>query len=571
MTTAHSELETIDRHLSVLQNRHKWIDLNAVVLLLLIESIVITWMAYDHSVPCWDTAGHRISSIMVYELLHHAHCRSVDWYQHLFAVSPLYPPLFYIISGSLKIVLGKLGRTDEIVNLVFVAIQFLSVYQAAYLTSSNRVAASIAGVLVFLYPITFWAAHSILLDCAANAMVALALCTFLWWSSGPTLLRSLLLGLVFGLTMLAKNNTVAFLLGPVLLDVLFALRDRNQQRFKQLALSLVVCVLVVAPWLLMAGPRMLDFVRSIQQQNFGAHDRFVEFFNHFKDFALVDMRGFIFSPLPCFCFLIALLNAFRALTRKKSYLIASILVGVLVCCSFRWVHQARYFAPITIGAAILTAEMFSGWWLSGKVMLRANCVILTVLMVLHFVCMNFVPYPIQPPGWLNELLLSKELVFNYRSPREVRGVMGISFYPIPEADWGMEWSLSTIRKATNDQITTLVVLPNSDQCGESTLRYLSLTKNYRITLKNCRTYSVAGDFVSFAPSQVLNAADWYILKNGDQGREFADQASLNAYNQCCQFIRTSGKFLRVGSKQLPDGSTLELYCKRSRQDRGASI
>jgi len=540
----------------------------AVVALLLIEACVVVWVAFDHSTPCYDTAVHRLASMTICDLLHHAHCRSLEWYRSLFAVNSLYPPLFYFLSGSLKVIFGRLSCTDRIVNLMFVAIQFWAVYQAALLTCKSRTEALMAGIIVFLYPLTFWAAHNVLLDCGANAMVALGLCTFLWWSKGATASKSLLLGLVLGLAALTKSHTIAFFVGPVLVELVRTLKERSLWRFKQLGLTVLLSGSIVLPWLLLAGPTVFRFVADIQQQDFGIHNRVAECFDNLYRYSLIDPGGLLLSPLWFAVFVAGLLYAMRTLTPEKVYLIASLLVGILVCSSFRWVHQARYIAPISAITAILSADVLGQAWLSRKLLPRALCALVFGLAALQFLIMGFAPYPIQLPDWLEKL--SKKSVVGYGQPRAVRGAMGVSFYPIPPQDWGMVWTLSTIERMSQGREQIIGALPNSDAFGSAPLTYLILSRGYSSPLIPCRKYTVGGDLVVFDPDFVTKAADWYVLKTGDQGREFVDQKSSIAYRRWCEFVRSSSQFYLFATKSLPDGGILQLYHNRKPAIRGVT-
>src|ERR1700677_2793922 len=123
---------------------------HVLLLLLLVEITVVTWNAFDHSLPCWDTVDHRLCSSAVYELFKHPHFRSFEWYRGIFAVSYLYPPLFYFVSATLKFILGPFAETELASNLIFVAILFLSNYYIARETFKSVLTGSTAAILVFL-------------------------------------------------------------------------------------------------------------------------------------------------------------------------------------------------------------------------------------------------------------------------------------------------------------------------------------------------------------------------------------------------------------------------------------
>jgi 4-amino-4-deoxy-L-arabinose transferase-like glycosyltransferase len=512
--------------------------------------------------PCWDTAAHRLNSFLVYDLLKHPDLGSIDWYKRIFSVSPLYPPFFYFINGVLKVICGELFPTDELCEIFFVALLFSSVYGIAKLSYKDHISAPLAATMVFLCPLTFWSTHSILLDSPANAMIALGLCTFLWWTDNPTKVRSLALGSAFGLAFLTKSNTAAYFFGPVAIECISVLRNRDLLRSKQLLLALTVSTTVILPWVVFAGPTVSQYVASIQQQDFGMHDRVVDFFDNLRLYGFVDMPTSVLTPLFYGAMIFAFLRM-KTIGRNQIYLLASGVSAIIICSAFRWLHSSRYIVPITIPVAILTAHLFAEMWTSHKIIQRTMLFGIALIAISQFVYFGFTPYPLRLPKPLNKFLR----VVSGNWDRFHYEHQGVSLHPLPYADWRALWVISLVEHLSDHSPTTLIVMPDSDTVGCSTYVYLTAIRKDGIKMLDCRNLAVQADIVRFDASQAATV-DWYVLKTGDQGRQLADSASAAAYDQWCRFVRSSGKFSLFTSKSLPDGSILQLYINENSKNAG---
>jgi len=543
------------------------------LLLVLIEISVLVWTAYDHSIPCWDTAAHKANSYYVFELLKHPHLRQIHWYQSIFAVSQLYPPFFYILSAFLKFILGEMANTELVANLFFIAVLFYSLCYIAKATYTNAFAALIAPVLVFLYPGVFWSTHSALLDCPANAMVALGLACFIWWSQSPQLSKSIILGIIFGLATLTKNNTPIFFIGPLLVDIFCACQKqsngkRDCARLKQIFIVTLVGAITIAPWLILAGPTVSKFVLSIQTQNFHISSSSVtatstsntpfvwlaEFFSHLSLFTFVDLP-LILSPLLCGCFLFALIKI-KPLTKNKIYLIASIVVALITASAFRWPHQFRYIVPATIPIAAISAGLFSQLWLTQKNKWRMILIIIAFISFFQFIYEGFNPYPLCLPAWTNIVMQSLGEQFRARLPNPQTPSSTVN--PLPDSDWKIVWSLDNIETIAAGKATSLMIMPNANPINCSPFYYLVKIRKDGIEVGSPRQHTELGDKVVFDRNQAI-WYQWYILKTGDQGLPLCDAKSSAAYDKWLNFVCKSGLYGLIDKQPLPDGNSLELY------------
>ena len=554
------------------------IGLLCIFLLALVELSVIIWTAYDHSIPCWDTAAHRLNSIAVYELLQHPHLGRIHWYRDIFSIGQLYPPFYYMVSAALKFACSAMADTELLSNMIFIAILFFSLYYMAQVICQDKLFACAAAILVFLYPGVYWSTHCALLDCAANSMVALGLACLIWWTKSPCLSRSIVFGLVLGLNFLTKNNTPIFFIGPLLVDTVLALRkpehgERDYDRIKQLSIVGLVSIMTILPWLVLSGPTLIKAVEAVQKQNFPlnaylvsnqpadsiqyASNRFAEFFIHLRWFTLIDLP-LILSPLLYGCFLTALVIE-RPYGRNKLYLIASALGSIVLASAFRWPHQFRYIVPAAAPIAILTVSMFARLWFTRRFVWRAALLAILGIALMQFVYDGFSPYPVHLPGWVSKVM--KIVAEDFKTDKQDHNVQGVSRYPWPEQDWGVIWVLSNVERESGGKPTSLLVLPSSESVNCSFYCYMTRARRDGIEIGTLRQLTELGDQVCFEPQKAIYY-QWCVLKTNDQGRQFYDANSKADYDRWCQFIRARKAYDLFATKLLPDGSIMQLYRRK---------
>ena len=570
-----------DKKAAGLQGQHlnnawqtNWICFSILVVIALSLAL---WVSFDHSIPCWDTAAHKLNSFKVYQLLRHPHLSHLYWYRNIFAVSPLYPPLYYFVSALLKFIAGAAVNTEFISNLIFMTVLFFSLNYAAQAVSKDKLTGILCGCLVFLYPAVYWSAHIASLDFAAIAMVALGLACFLWWADIPNTRKSIVLGLVLGLAALTKNNTPIFFIGPILTDLIFALLSKDRKkcdyaRIKQLAIVAASSFIVILPWLILAGPTVVKFIASIQQQNFhlnsyssgstdlasnlGTSSWIADFVTHCQWFTLQDLPV-ILSPLFCGCFLIALVTS-RPFNRNTIYLLAAIICSIIAASAFRWPHQFRYIVPVVAPMAILTTQMFAQMWQSHRTTWRLALATIIFIGILQFIYDAWCPYPLHSPAWTK--IIMQALGEDFKMHVGLPEVSGVSVNPLPENDWGTVWALLAIEASGGRRPTSLMIVPGCDEINCSSYYYLTKVNNNGIEVATPRQHTETGDLVQFDP-KLATWYEWYILKTGNQGRQMYNSASMAAYSQWCEFVRNKKLYMLVKTKLLPDGSTMELYRK----------
>ena len=519
------------------------------LVLILVNTILIVWSCYDHSLPVYDIACHLMSGFACCDLLAHMHIRSVEWWHSLFAINPLYPPFVYFVYGVFKLILGPQRWVEVLVRLIFSNVLFLSLYGLGRLIFERASVGLLSVLMILIFPQVFALMHYDMLDMPGLAMVSLALFCLTWWQKRPTIYSSICLGISCALTALTKNNCVAFLLVPLAVILGEILFKRNWQQIKSFILAGLVGLIVMLPWLITASHSMFSSVASIQKQKYQA--------------GFMENISYYLSNLPCWpsqflliIFILALCLSSKAVHRRMQYLLCSGLGGIFILSIFRWIPQSRYELPVSIPMALYCAQAGLDWW--SRLKIRPFLIAAAILTSLGFIEEGFTPYPmprLSLPSRISEFFGIEPSRQDYHF-----GPGGISNYPSPPADWGYQWVLDTIqpslKKAAIRQ--SLAIMPNSEEVSGTIYSYLVRQKNLVLNAFTPRCWTMLGDELGYSANGAM-LINWYLLKTGDPGSHFADKASKDAYEHWCSFVRTSGRFKLVGSKLLPDNSELELY------------
>ncbi len=518
--------------------------------LLAVNISMIIWSLFDHSLPVYDMACHILSGFACCDLLQHIHLRSMDWWQQLLAVNPLYPPFVYFIYGTFKLLLGPQHWVDSLVRLTFANILFFSVYGLGKILFKDKNIALMSSLLVFCAPIVFNLTHYDMLDIPGLAMVSLAIFCLAWWQEQPSILSSLSLGVGCALAALTKNNCIAFLVAPLLISLIQAAYTKNWLKIRLLVLAGATAFITMLPWLTIAAPTMFKMVGSYQQKKY--------------NYDLISSANYYIFGLPALVsyflfamFLIVLCTAPTEIHKRLFLVMSSILGGLSVLILFPWNEQIRYALPAAIPIALYTAWGFKHYWTLLKT--RGLIVIAALTLAFAFIENNFTPYPLpriqipwQIAGFIGIEPARKD---------EHHGAGGTSMYPTPPADWGYSWVIDTIKPHLGSTKQQFCIMPDCEEVSSTIYSYLVRCNNLNLHAFTPRNWTMIGDDVSFNQKTAL-FVHWYLLKTGSNvspASHFSGKASEEAYIQWCNFVRNSGHFKLIGTKLLPDNTQLELY------------
>lgn len=509
----------------------------------------VIWSQFDHYLPVWDQACHLINGLTCCDLLKHPAVFDLDWYRSLFTVSQLYPPLSYLVSGSLKAILGTQRWVDIVVHCLFLVCLFASTYGLSYLLFESSVVAAIASTLICIYPATFWMNHADLLDGPVVATIALSLFCFVRWQKYPSYRSASLFGFASGLAILTKHTALAFLAMPVVISLFHLTTPPHSKKFKELAMAGAITVLMVLPWLIFAGPTMYQTLTTIQSQNFRS-DPF-ESACYYLELLPIEC-----TPLLTGAFVVCLLLSNLSVHKKMFYVSSSAIGAFLLIISFRWVPSCRYLFPALIVVALYTAIGLVSQYLRGGALRRGLIACLVLLVAFQFVLSNFSPYPIPTKNLIERCEKAVGMGKSWSSCLRP-GTPTV----VPTRDLharGDQWVMSVLKTNSTSERQNLMVMPNNEEVSASTYTYLAKKDNLNLDVFASRTWTMLGDSVNF-DQNTAPYVKWYLLKTGDQGCSFCDEHSAAQYSAWCNYVATSGDFLLYGSKSLQDGSRLNLY------------
>src|SRR5262249_48056966 len=179
------------------------------------------------------------------------------------------------------------------------------------------------------------------------------------------------------------------------------------------------------------------------------------------------------------------------------------------------------------------------------------------LAAVQFISFNFAPYPIARPEFVARL--SEALGVNLVEVMDDRRQSQIRHSnPLPLQDWGQEWALSTIDRFEGKKAVYLNIIPDYVQLNGNTFELIARRMGSPVRPTTSRRWTVMGDVVVVDP-KVAMYCQWYLLKSGYQGNILRDDESQKNYDRLVDFVEHSGKFSLMGSRQLPDRTTVFLY------------
>jgi len=208
------------------------------------------WFRMDRSVPAWDQADYLNSALDYWQMWQHPQGFSGDWWTQMWMLSPKIPPLTYLLTIPFQNLLGLGSDQTNAVHLLFSAILFASVYGLGT-RLFNPTVGFWATVLCAIFPGLYHHRLQFLLDYPLTAMVTLSFYGLtLWWfsKSDQSWRFSIGFGLTFGLALLTKQTALFFLFIPLLWITATILKQRQWQRFLQLAIALLLSTAVIFPW-----------------------------------------------------------------------------------------------------------------------------------------------------------------------------------------------------------------------------------------------------------------------------------------------------------------------------------
>jgi len=190
------------------------------------------WLATNVTVLGWDVPSHLGTSFIYDTILRPFGPKTlfaaITWH-------PNRPPLYFLSAVPLYRIFGLSGDVGTMVNVLYLAVLFGSVYGIGRRLGGRRVGL-LAAFVVATLPMIYAISRYFYLELALTAIVALSIYLLLASDGFEDRAASLLFGLSFGLGLLTKRTYVAFIFAPLCVVIVRSgvLRSLKQRPLRSL-------------------------------------------------------------------------------------------------------------------------------------------------------------------------------------------------------------------------------------------------------------------------------------------------------------------------------------------------
>ncbi len=279
-----------------------------------------------------------------------------------------YPPLFYLVSIVTHHLLGVGKQASIAANIPFWIALLLGTFGLTRRIADSPAAALLACLLVGAYPLTSSMSRMVMLDFALAGMVALAMWLLVESEAFARRSMTIAFGVVCGLGMLTRSSFVIFLAGPVVVELIRAVRrsrriDTEKPRYKWLVsfgIAMSLGLLIASYWY--SQNLSMKIANGVfRVSNEAANHPDISFFSLkgllFYPYALTDMA---ISPWLTIALLAALPGLVAHKRPHRWVMAAWIVVPYLFFSNLDW-KLARYLIPLLPALAALTASGLFAW------------------------------------------------------------------------------------------------------------------------------------------------------------------------------------------------------------------
>lgn len=207
------------------------------------------WHKLDEFPPYADQAYHLMKSVDYSNIFIHP---AKGMFFALLNVDNLRPPFTHLCMATVNFLIPNPRLISIITNIFFAGILFVSIY---YLGKKimNEHCGILAAFTVAMYPYIFGLSRMSLPDFASVAMVCLSLCLLVYADKFKNTFFSIVLGLAIGLGILTKLTFIFFLVGPAVIMVIDALKDKDRAVLRKkiifnLSLVVILATIIGGAW-----------------------------------------------------------------------------------------------------------------------------------------------------------------------------------------------------------------------------------------------------------------------------------------------------------------------------------
>lgn len=325
--------------------------LTLVVLVVVIGAMHTTWICLDRDPPRLDELRELGKLDRALDRLKQGTPAAVA---SLATLGTPHPPALTLSALPLYALSGRDFRFAKVVNVLYLMLAMAGTYWLARRGFPAGAALTMAG-LVGIAPFAFAQTRELLLEAPLTAMLPFLLGHGVASEGFRRRVPSFLLGLVAGWMMLVKWTAVAFLLGPLLLVLVDAIRPgrspaRTTRRREQAAgmLLFLLGASVAAPWYIAHTGDVFEFLRFNEtlppEYRSWWMDRGNPLSYLFYLFALDDLLG-LGLAIAVLIGLVGLLLRPAWRTRTAGYAVAA-LAGAYVMLSLVQLKDPRHLGPV---------------------------------------------------------------------------------------------------------------------------------------------------------------------------------------------------------------------------------
>ncbi len=516
---------------------------------LIFPVLLSCWFAFDNSWPFWDAADHVRVEFQYADLLRHARPWNIHWIKDFLTVNYCYPATVHIFNGALKALLGNARWVDSLSLIVFSVVLSFSTCATALLLLRNRVAAALSVGFINIYPCVALLSHIKLLDFPHLSMYCTAMLSVVWWQQKPNWSRAILCGTALGLACTTKQIAPFFLFAPCFAILLQQLRTTRWDRALQLTSAGLMVLLFLAVWVIPNAAEINGYMHR-NAGELGSRTILTAFMPNLLGYVNCA-SGLTGYPLLWLA-LLSLCLASRKQLRDLFLPAISAITGILCMSALPFqLPEHRYIANALLFPALLCSAQLCRWFREKNRIMISLSGALALLGLVQFVAQNFAPYPIPISRPVIRTLLGTNT--------DRRGPLEPSFNPTPPGDlWGQQWVVRECKRASNNQVCWLNMLPSTPELSVHTVALISRYEGSNVRPTTTRLWTPTGDRIDFDHNSWRNF-HFYLLKTGSQGLQFDSKKSAINYKQIEEQVSHGDAYRLIAGRTIEDGSTLSLY------------
>lgn len=537
------------------------------------------WLEQDNTDPSWDPVRQSIEGHNILSMLESGRI-SPDILLAGRPYGTLHPFFVSFVSMPFYLLLGENYKTSCLSLLVFFGVLLFSVYLITEKFYGKKEGV-LSAFIVSMYPAVFGLSRQYYFDLPLTAMVSLGVLSIINATEKRSFSSCILLGLVFLFGMLTKTPFALFIIGPFIFlvsSVFFEKKAFSHRFLFYLCAVLIVSLFLFLIWLIPnqfayngAILSYFDYVLSGSTLHWLLTEKIM-----YYSLVLVSQTSF---PL----FLVFLTGlVYQLLSKNKKSLTVLILWILIPYLFFTLIlEEYRYIMPVLPAMAIL-----SGSLVSPAERLFKKKVFLVWSLLFIFVLSQFTVLSFGAPLETYRLFSSISMPFNYlnvgmlppqdskwmeddspyyRNKTEYKMYYTACEYPLTVAyppskeNWRSEEIIEKIDQICKKETPVIAVVPNYVNFNANTFDYYSVIRN-----KGMKVWWVGCE----SNSTYFSYADYIVTKTGYNG--FNNFECSVKFPKGCRGSLTDwlksdflpGRFEKIASYDLPDGSEAELYAKK---------